>query len=94
MLGLRQRDTSGRCDRARASEAAGFFRSVARSLGHAREDEDLADGFMRLSTSAFLGFRYSRSVATLLDRILESAQRLSNTLSVSEPQPDSHHSSN
>jgi len=65
----------------RESEAAGFFRSVAGALEHAQEEEDLADGFMRLSMSAFLGFRYSRSGTVLLDQILESAQRLSQALS-------------
>lgn len=70
-----------------ASEAAGFFRSVERSFELAQAEEDLAEGFMRLSTSAFLGFHYSHSAAIVLDQILEAAQGLSRALAEGESAP-------
>lgn len=64
-----------------SSEQQAFFASIKRSIDHATVAEDLADPFMALSTSAFLGFHYSSHVTLLLDLALERAQRLSEVLS-------------
>lgn len=64
-----------------SDEALAFFDPVRVALGRIREEEDLADLFMQLSTSAFLGFQYSAPAAELLDQVLEAAARLAQTLS-------------
>jgi hypothetical protein len=64
-------------------DQATFFRRIESALENAREEEDLADPFIELSTSAFRGFSFSPAGALLLDRVLELAHRLSTTLSAS-----------
>jgi hypothetical protein len=59
-----------------------FFGRVLAALEAAAHTDDLAGPFMELSTSAFLGFAYSPPVALLLDRVLERAQHLSESLSL------------
>ena len=50
--------------------------SLVTLLELAQEEEDLADGFMRLSTSAFPGDRCSSAGAILSERIQEAAMGL------------------
>lgn len=61
-----------------------FFRSILDSIRVAREAEDLAGAFMQLSMSAFMGFRFSPSVALLLDRLLAQSQELTEVLALDE----------
>jgi len=62
----------------------GFFAGILQGIENARDPEDLADPFMALSTSAFLGFDYGPLTALLLDQVLVAAQRLTMTLSASD----------
>jgi len=71
-------EAEGRADQRR------FFGRVLAALAGAAHPDDLAGPFMELSTSAFLGFAYSPPVALLLDRVLERAQHLSESLSLDE----------
>jgi hypothetical protein len=59
-----------------------FFASVLAGIECASEAEDLADPFMQLSMSAFMGFGFSAATALLLDQLLEKAQLLSEALSI------------
>lgn len=59
-----------------------FFASILSGVENAREAEDLADPFMQLSMSAFMGFAFSAPVAMLLDRLLANAQNLTESLSL------------
>ena len=59
-----------------------FFASILRGIKNAKDGEDLADPFMKLSMSAFSGFEFSPSVAILLDQTLAKARRLSEFLSL------------
>ena len=58
-----------------------FFLRVLGLVRACRDIEDLAAPMMELSTSAFLGFRYSLSVQILLDQLLSIAQKAAITLS-------------
>ena len=58
-----------------------FFLRVLGLVRACRELEDLAAPMMELSTSAFLGFRYSLPVQVLLDHVLAIAQKSAVTLS-------------
>ena len=62
----------------------GFFAGILRGIENARDLEDLADPFMALSSSAFVGFDYGPLAAQLLDQVLIAAQRFSMTLSASD----------
>ena len=62
----------------------GFFAGILQGIESAQEPEDLADPFMALSSSAFVGFQYGPLAAMLLDQVLIAAQRLSMTLSASD----------
>jgi hypothetical protein len=62
----------------------GFFSGILQGIESASDPEDLADPFMALSTSAFLGFDYGPLTALLLDQVLIAAQRLTMTLSASD----------
>lgn len=68
------------------AEQQRFFASILAGIEHAREGEDLADPFMQLSMSAFMGFRYDSAAALLLDQLLAKAQLLSESLSLDESQ--------
>lgn len=59
-----------------------FFSGILSGLERAQDATDLADPFMELSMSAFVGFRFSPSVAFLLDQLLAKAQRLTEVLSL------------
>lgn len=63
-----------------------FFERIRAGLDNARDFDDLAGPFMELSTSAFHGFEFSLPVTLLLDRALELAQTLSQTLSATTEQ--------
>jgi len=65
-----------------ASDQERFFASALAGIEAASVAEDLADPFMQLSMSAFMGFVYSAPTALLLDRVLEKAQLLSESLSL------------
>ena len=59
-----------------------FFASALAGIERASQAEDLADPFMQLSTSAFMGFHFQAGTALLLDQLLEKAQRLAESLSL------------
>ena len=61
-----------------------FFDRILRGLEAARTPTDLAEPFMELSTSAFMGFRFSAPVEMLLDQLLMHASQLSEVLSLDE----------
>jgi hypothetical protein len=62
-----------------------FFARVGEMLRLASDVEDLAGPFMELSTCAFLGFTPTLEAAALIDRALETAQRIAHTLSADGP---------
>lgn len=61
-----------------------FFRDILRAVENAQVPDDLADPFLALSASGFVGFEYDPLTARLLDHVLIAAQRFSLTISVSE----------
>lgn len=63
-------------------EPRAFFAGIARAVGGARDATDLAEAFMQLSMSAFLGFRLSAPVSLLLDTLLMHSQQLAEVLSL------------
>lgn len=67
-----------------SADQAQFFGRILRGMQMAREPVDLAEPFMELSTSAFLGFDFSPSVALLLDQVLMYAGQLSEVLSLDD----------
>ena len=71
-------EEEGRDDQAR------FFGAIQKGVERARDGTDLAEPFMELSMSAFVGFDYSPSTAMLLDQILLQAQQLSEVLSLED----------
>jgi hypothetical protein len=70
----------------RAMDQQRFFASVLAGVEGASQAEDLADPFMQLSMSAFMGFAFSAPTALLLDELLEKAQLLSESLSLDDSQ--------
>ncbi len=66
------------------AEQRAFFARIRDGLAAARDPDDLAAPFMELSTSAFLGFRYSPAAVVLVDEILSHAQELAELLSSTE----------
>jgi len=75
------------CDLLAASEEHdqhGFFAGILRGVENAREPDDLADPFIALSHSAFVGFEYTPLAAMLLDQVLIAAQRSTITLSIGD----------
>ena len=67
----------------RADQAA-FFGRIQRGMEAARDPVDLAEPFMELSASAFMGFEFSPPVAMLLDQVLMYASQLSEVLSIED----------
>ncbi|HKK52233.1 MAG TPA: hypothetical protein VKA74_11630 [Myxococcota bacterium] len=59
-----------------------FFAGVLSGIECASEAEDLADPFLQLSMSAFMGFSFTAPTALLLDQLLDKAQLLSEALSL------------
>ena len=66
-------------------DQSAFFRSIRDGVARAEDAEGLADPFMQLSMSAFMGFSFASHTAMLLDQLLAKAQLLSETLSL-EPE--------
>ena len=66
------------------ADQATFFGRIAEGMGNARDAVDLAEPFMELSMSAFMGFDFSAPVAMLLDQVLAYASQLSEVLSLDE----------
>ena len=64
-----------------AEDQLRFFRSILDGIDRAVHSDHLADPFMQLSMSAFMGFSYSPHATFLLDLALEKAQNLSESLS-------------
>lgn len=64
-----------------------FFDRILQLVHASRDLEDMAAPLMELSTSAFLGFRYSLAAQLLLDRALAVAQNLAMTLSAEADTP-------
>lgn len=71
-------EAEGQADQAR------FFGRILRGIEGARDATDLAEPFMELSMSAFVGFEFSVATATLLDSVLLSASQLSEVLSIDD----------
>ena len=67
-----------------AEDQERFFSAILRGVEAAREATDLAEPFMELSMSAFVGFHFSPPVAMILDSLLEKAQHLTETLSLDD----------
>jgi hypothetical protein len=63
-------------------EPRAFFAGILRGIEGARDATDLAEAFMQLSMSAFLGFRLSAPVSLLLDTLLMHSQQLAEVLSL------------
>ena len=61
-----------------------FFAAILAGIERARDGVDLAEPFMELSMSAFMGFRFDAPTAMLLDELLAKAQDLTEVLSVDE----------
>ena len=66
------------------TDEAAFFGRIIAGLEAARDPTDLAEPFMELSMSAFMGFEFSTPVAMLLDELLMHASQLSTVLSIDE----------
>lgn len=66
------------------ADQAAFFGRILRGMEAAREPVDLAEPFMELSTSAFLGFQFSPGTSLLLDQLLMYAGQLSEVLSLDD----------
>lgn len=61
-----------------------FFTAILAGIERARDGVDLAEPFMELSMSAFMGFRYDSASAMLLDELLAKAQQLTEVLSLDD----------
>ena len=61
-----------------------FFGRIAEGIDVARDGTDLAEPFMELSMSAFVGFDYSPATSAVLDSVLMAAGQLSEVLSLDE----------
>jgi hypothetical protein len=61
-----------------------FFSAILNGVENARDATDLAEPFMELSMSAFVGFDYSPPTAMLLDQVLLHAGQLSEVLSLDD----------
>lgn len=61
-----------------------FFGRIHAGMARADDAVDLAEPFMELSASAFMGFDFSPPVAMLLDQLLVYASQLSEVLSLDE----------
>ena len=61
-----------------------FFAAILAGVERARDGVDLAEPFMALSTSAFMGFRFDAATAMLLDELLGKAQGLTEVLSIDD----------
>ena len=66
------------------ADQAAFFGRIHAGMTNARDAVDLAEPFMELSASAFMGFDFSPPVAMLLDQLLLYASQLSEVLSLDE----------
>ena len=65
-----------------------FFTLLMLSIRRMETDADLMSVFLELSTTAFQGFRFSQAQRLLIDQLLEAAEDIALTLSVS---PDQAH---
>lgn len=65
-------------------DQANFFGRILTRMEAAQAPVDLAEPFMELSMSAFMGFQFSAPVELLLDRLLMHASQLSEVLSIDE----------
>lgn len=67
--------------------ALAYFRQVSTGLDHVREEDDLLEFFMMLSTMAFQGFQMDPLGAMMADRILAYAEQTAHTFSASGETP-------
>jgi hypothetical protein len=67
--------------------AAGFFTQLLVTLISVKEEEDLLGFFIELSTTAFVGLQFDDTAATMIDAVLEHAQQVAKTFSVSAANP-------
>ena len=66
------------------ADQAAFFGRIHGGMSNARDAIDLAEPFMELSASAFMGFDFSPPMAMLLDQVLLYSSQLSEVLSIDE----------
>jgi hypothetical protein len=64
--------------------AAAFFSEIAAALKAAREEGELLEVFLALSTTAFQGFQFDPAAAADVDEILAYAEQVSHTFAASE----------
>ena len=62
-------------------DALRFFEAISHHLANIRQEDDIAEVFMALSTAAFQGFVLDPKSSVLADDILMRAGRLAHTLS-------------
>ena len=74
-------DLERRLLREQDHEAVDFFGEIARWIERAGNVDELMDPFMRLATTAFRGFELPPDCHRIVDRIIETAQTISWTLS-------------
>ena len=69
-------------------DAAGFFTAFLSSLALMQEEEDLANAFFVLSSTAFQGFVFSAEQAARVDELLRAAEEIAFALSASGDTPN------
>lgn len=67
-------------------QALAFFQGVQRHLEAVREEDDLLELFMILSTTAFQGFTLDPFAAMMADRVLAEAQQVAHAFSADDDQ--------
>ena len=67
-------------------QALEFFNAVQQQLASVREEDDLLELFMILSTTAFQGFTLDPFAAMMADRVLAEAQQVAHTFSADSGQ--------
>lgn len=68
----------------RAPAASVFFREVLSLLQRAREEDDLINTFIALSTTGFQGFEFPEGTLEAIDDLLANAERIAHTFMASE----------
>ncbi len=71
-------------DTCRDAGALTFFSLLAIQLHEAREDAQLLDFFLNLSTTAFQGFPFTPEEDLVIDRLLAMAEDIAHALSAGE----------
>ncbi len=61
-----------------------YFTKIKHGIETAAGSDDLIEVFFNLSAANFVGFNYSREMATILDRLLERSQLLAESQNISD----------